>query len=108
MNERRVAEQEELREKLEEQLAMVKRMQSLLVHEGWKALTIHLKAAVMTRHQIDFSKELQSLDDAFRSASMRAEANGIRTVLGYPQTLIDEAEIDLAQIKERLQELEHE
>jgi len=103
-----VEEQERLREIMETQIGRIQMLEDLLSNPGWKILTGEMKSQVMLRRQMDFGHRIQGLDDAFGSATNRAEALGIETTMGLPQTLIDEAQIELEAIRVRIQEIERE
>ena len=103
-----VAEQEALREEMEERVVLIKEMTLFENLPQWAVLRSQMKDMIKVRQNIDFQEPINSIDDAFASSRRRAEAKGLAMALALPTTLIEQAELELEHIRARMQEIEDE
>ena len=98
---------ETLRQEQEVLLQDYKLMQSLVDHEGWKKLR-GIREQIRGLRQEDFSRRIESMEDAFRSGDVKARIAGLQLALAIPTTMLEDLITDIEMAGNRIQELEDE
>ncbi len=98
----------ELLEQQDEYKAQIKLVEDLLESPSWKWLASTVATNIGIQRRTEFDSNLESLDDAFRTAHRKGLIAGLQLAITTPQTFKEGAETDLnlvtMQIKEQQDE----
>lgn len=89
------------RQAYEEARRNLRLMQELVGSEGWKLLVQIGASQMKVRHQ-HAATPMMKLDDVFERQMCAGEVAGIQLVLATPDSLIDDCEATVAQLKDAL------
>jgi len=95
---------DKLREEQDELLREKKLYTDLLNSDGWKMYVSQAAGHIMANRASEFSDNIKSLDDAFRSCGIRGQIAGMQFAVGLPDAYLNNLEIDLVNSRTAIEE----
>lgn len=94
------------RERMENERERLHCLRDLLQSPGWAVLQEYLKGQIYASRNIFMQHQVTSLDKAFESAALQARAAMWQVMRALPDTLIEDAELVLTDLRAQLEEEE--